>query len=287
MLDQQLSRRHNLMFGHRLLPEILPIHPHRWWIQTRIVFIPMSYLYGIKFKATANDLVQSLREVGDTFFLKCLLMLRKELYVENYYKIYWPAQRNNICPADLYAPHTRLFDLLNVLLGAYECCTVPPIRRKAIQRAYELCVFEDENTAYQGIAPVSKMMNLIVRMHADGPGSEAYKMHDLRRLDFMWLGADGMMTTGTNGSQSWDLAFIAQALVETGLATLPENQESLAKALVWLDGGQIRENPKHFEACYRHRTKGAWGFSTKEQGYTVSDCTGEGLKTALYLQSLP
>jgi squalene cyclase len=35
----------------------------------------------------------------------------------------------------------------------------------------------------------------------------------------------------------------------------------------------------------RHRTKGAWPFSTKEQGYTVSDCTGEGLKSVLYLQT--
>lgn len=28
-------------------------------------------------------------------------------------------------------------------------------------------------------------------------------------------------------------------------------------------------------------------FSTKEQGYTVSDCTAEGLKAVMMLQSLP
>ena len=47
----------------RLIPEALPIHPHRWWIQTRVVFIPMSYLYGVKFKAPEDDLILSLREV--------------------------------------------------------------------------------------------------------------------------------------------------------------------------------------------------------------------------------
>jgi lanosterol synthase len=130
------------------------------------------------------------------------------------------------------------------------------------------------------------MMNLVVRAHADGPDSEAYRMHDLRRMDFMWLSGEGMMVTGTNGSQLWDLAFITQALVETGLAGMEENVESLKKTLLWLDEGQIRENPKHAKSCWRQRTKGAWGFSTKEQGYTVSDCTGEGLKSALYLQSL-
>uniref|UniRef100_A0A0W0G8S3 Putative terpene synthase n=1 Tax=Moniliophthora roreri TaxID=221103 RepID=A0A0W0G8S3_MONRR len=45
-------------------------------------------------------------------------------------------------------------------------------------------------------------------------------------------------------------------------------------------------NPRHYETAYRHRTKGAWGFSTREQGYTVTDCTAEGCKAALYLQSL-
>ena len=40
------------------------------------------------------------------------------------------------------------------------------------------------------------------------------------------------------------------------------------------------------EAADRHRTKGAWPFSTKTQGYTVSDCTAEGLKSVLILQKL-
>ncbi|KAI5114946.1 hypothetical protein M0805_009410, partial [Coniferiporia weirii] len=72
-----------------LLPEWLPIHPHRWWIHSRNVFIAMSYLYAKRFKAPEDDLI---------------LSLRQELYVEDYYSIDWPAQRNNICPVDLYAP---------------------------------------------------------------------------------------------------------------------------------------------------------------------------------------
>lgn len=92
------------------------------------------------------------------------------------------------------------------------------------------------------------------------------------------------MMCGTNGSQLWDVAFIAQALVESGLAEEGDNKESLIKALDWLEQCQMTENPKHYETAYRHRTKGAWPFSTKEQGYTVSDCIGEGLKAVLYIQ---
>lgn len=95
------------------------------------------------------------------------------------------------------------------------------------------------------------------------------------------------MMTGTNGSQLWDAAFIAQALYESGLASLPENQSSTALLLDWLDQCQIRDNPPHWEEAYRHRTKGAWPFSTAEQSYTVSDCTAEGMKSVLLLQELP
>ncbi|KAJ7623474.1 terpenoid cyclases/protein prenyltransferase alpha-alpha toroid [Roridomyces roridus] len=252
-----------------LLPEWLPFHPHKWWIHTRTVYVPMSYLYGVRFTAPENDLI---------------LALREELYPENYYSINWPAQRNNVCKADLYAPHSTIFDMINVVLGGYEHCVLPPLRKAAVARAYQLIVFEDENTGYQTLGPVSKMFNLVARAYAEGPESDAFRLHKEKRDDFMWMGGDGMMMCGTNGSQLWDVGFITQALVETGLAELPENRESLIKALEWLEDSQVLDNPKHYKTSYRHATKGAWGFSTKEQGYTVSDCTAEGLKAVLYLQ---
>jgi lanosterol synthase len=67
-----------------------------------------------------------------------------------------------------------------------------------------------------------------------------------------------MMVCGTNGSQLWDTGFIAQALVETGLAELEENRESLVRALEWLDQAQMRDDPKHCKSMYRQTTKGAW-----------------------------
>ena len=92
------------------------------------------------------------------------------------------------------------------------------------------------------------------------------------------------MMCGTNGSQLWDIAYMDQALVETGLAMEDEFRESALGILRWLDRCQIRENPRHYHSAYRHATKGAWPFSTKTQGYTVSDCTGEGLKAVMYIQ---
>ncbi|KAK5276052.1 Lanosterol synthase (Oxidosqualene--lanosterol cyclase), partial [Cryomyces antarcticus] len=61
----------------------------------------------------------------------------------------------------------------------------------------------------------------------------------------------------------------------------------LIKALEYLEDSQIREDCRDQEVSYRHPRKGAWAFSTKDQGYTVSDCTAEGVKAVVMLQNIP
>ncbi|KAJ1034980.1 hypothetical protein NDA18_000585 [Ustilago nuda] len=252
-----------------LLPDWLPIHPWRWWIHTRMVYIPMGYLWGRRFKAEMDPLIASLRE---------------ELYVQPYESIDWPSQRGNIAQVDTFYPHTKTLKTLMALVGAYDNCHIPALRKAGIQRAYDLLVLEDENTSYQCLGPVNKMLNYIARWDVQGHDSHAMRMHREKLKDFMWIGVEGMMMTGTNGSQLWDTAFIAQAMVDSGLAASPENKQLTQKLLDWLDDCQIRSNPQHHKTCYRFATKGAWPFSTKEQGYVVSDCTGEGLKAVIMLQ---
>lgn len=46
-----------------LLPDWAPIHPWRWWIHTRNVYIPMGYLSGKGFQCEEDDLIRSLRQV--------------------------------------------------------------------------------------------------------------------------------------------------------------------------------------------------------------------------------
>ena len=172
-----------------------------------------------------------------------------------------------------------------MILGAYEQCCIPPLRNAAVEYVYKRIVCEDENTGYQTLASITKSLNLVARFHAEGSDSYAFRQHKDRRRDFMWIGGEGMMMNATDGSQLWDIAFITQSLVETGLANDDDNKASVIKALQWIDRCQIRENPKHYEVMHRHRTKGAWPFSSKIQGYNCSDCTAEGLKSVLYLQT--
>jgi len=55
-----------------------------------------------------------------------------------------------------------------------------------------------------------------------------------------------------------------------GLFTVPINGYSLQKVL--------DDCPGDLNDWYRHTSKGAWPFSTADNGWTVSDCTAEGLK---------
>lgn len=222
----------------------------------------MSYLWAKRFVGPIDPLVFSLRQ---------------EIYTQPYGSIRWSSHRNNINPIDVYSAHHPVLDGLNALLGVYELLpSIPglssclPIRRAAIKEAYKRVQYEDENTTYQTLGPVSKAFNMVCRYAQEGPDSEAFRMHLSRVEDFLWLSKDGMFMTGTNGSQLWDLAFMAQAAIETGLAELEENKQVCRGMIKWLDKAQMRDNPVHYEEGYRHRTKGAWGFSTPEQSYTVS-----------------
>ncbi|KAF9578641.1 Lanosterol synthase (Oxidosqualene--lanosterol cyclase), partial [Lunasporangiospora selenospora] len=253
-----------------LLPYFIPFHPGRYWCHTRNVYIPMSYLYGRRATMPLNDLTRQLRE---------------ELYTQPYESIPWHAQRNNICKADLYYPHTRLLDFLNGgLVLAEKLTKVSGLRDRALKAAYAQVKYEDENTHYLDIGPVNKAMNMLSVFYEEGPDSEAFKKHVKNNIDFMWISKGGMMMNGTNGSQLWDTALMIQALIESGLAEEPQFHDSMKNGLSFLDNCQIKRNPPFMKEGHRDPTLGAWPFSNKWQGYTVSDCTSEGLKAVLLLQ---
>ncbi|KAK9930801.1 hypothetical protein M0R45_018111 [Rubus argutus] len=69
-----------------LLPKFSPIHPGKMLCYCRLVYMPMSYLYGMRFVGQVTGLVRSLRQ---------------ELYTEPYYEINWTKARNTVAKEDL------------------------------------------------------------------------------------------------------------------------------------------------------------------------------------------
>ncbi|KAJ3167937.1 Lanosterol synthase (Oxidosqualene--lanosterol cyclase) [Geranomyces variabilis] len=253
-----------------LLPHALPIHPARWWIHTRMVYLPMSFIYAQRLKGADSEVLRQLRE---------------ELYTQPYETIDWPRQCNNVAPAEVFYPHTRLLDGLNSICHMYEKLAPSFVRSRAVAEAWRQLQLEDQNTSYGNLASVNKPLNMMCTFFQLGPDSPEFKAHVDRCADYIWMSEDGMHFNGTDGSQVWDAAFFCQAVCDTGLANDPAFHTTVNRALTFLDTQQIRTDP--LPGSYRDPTNGAWPFSRRAQGYTVSDCTAEAMKSLLLAQHLP
>ncbi|KAF3592646.1 hypothetical protein DY000_02022862, partial [Brassica cretica] len=258
-----------------LLPYFLPIHPGRMWCHCRMVYLPISYLYGKRFVGPITSTV---------------LALRKELFIVPYEDIDWNQARTLCAKEDLYYPHPLVQDILWASLHK----VVEPVlsrwpgtilREKALRTTLELIHYEDENTRYLCIGPVNKVLNMLCCWVED-PNSEAFKLHLPRIHDYLWLAEDGMKMQGYNGSQLWDAGFAVQAILATNF--VEEYGPVLKKAHAFVKNSQVLEDcPGDLSYWYRHISKGAWPFSTADHGWPISDCTAEGLKATLLLSKVP
>ncbi|KAL0479882.1 cycloartenol synthase [Acrasis kona] len=258
-----------------LLPNWFPLlQPGKWWCHCRVVYLSMSYIYGIKGTMKLNFLLTSLRD---------------ELYGAGmYHSQPWRINMSYVNPLDNYNPSSLIFRILTIILAIYEYVikkfNLYFLRNKANENALDHILHEDATTNHICIGPVNKVINMLSVYYAKGPDSPEFKSHVERIYDYLWLSDDGMKMQGYNGSQLWDTAFASQALVETGLTS--SMKPALLKAYHYVDISQVREDVDNMPKYHRHISKGAWPFSTRDHGWPISDCTGEGLKAALVLQDL-
>ena len=253
-----------------LLPTWFPFHPWRMWCHARMVYLPMSYLYGARVCAEQSDLRDELRE---------------ELYVTAYDQVDWDAARNSICPRDLYSPHTQLMDAAFEALKYYEKAPIAALRNKALHFAAEYCHAEDLQTNFVDIGPVNKAMNMLVAFHVYGGESAEFKKHEARVWDYLWVAEDGVKMQGYNGSQLWDTAFAIQAIEATGMGR-EEVPQTLQKTYEYFDATQSKEDVPDREKFFRIISKGGWPFSTNDHGWPIADCTSEGLKGVLAIHRM-
>jgi lanosterol synthase len=234
----------------------------------------MSFIWSKKWSYPPTDLT---------------LELRKELFTESYDQINFASHRNDISPRDNYHPKTWILNKLNwLIVNVWNQYLRPDTLVKAAEDwTFKLIQLEDLNTDYANLGPVNGPLNLLACYIKEGPDAYSVRRHRERMEDFLWVKNEGMLMNGTNGVQNWDTAFAIQAVIDASLAQDPKWKPMLIKALEYLEDQQTLENRIEQEVCYRHPTKGAWGFSNKDQGYTVSDCTSEAVKSVILLQNIP
>ncbi|XP_048536283.1 cycloartenol synthase-like isoform X3 [Triticum urartu] len=236
-----------------LLPYCLPFHPGRMWSHCRMVYFPMSYIYGKRFVGPITPTV---------------LNLRKELYKVPYDEIDWDKARSQCAKEDLYCPHPLGQDILWSTLHKF----VEPVlshwpgsklREKALKNAMQHIHYEDENTQYICSGAVGKVLNMLCCWIED-PNSQEFKLHIPRIYDYLWVAEDGMKMQGYNGSQLWDTTFTVEAILATELTE--EFCPTLKLAHGYIKNSQVLHDCHgDLSVWYRHISKGAWTFSTADQ----------------------
>lgn len=248
-----------------------PAHPFRLWVHTRAVFLPLSYLSVSRFSAEESEITRQ---------------LRSEIFNQNFGSINWDAHRNDVCGVDLYYPHSSILDTANYAISLYGHYLRPNwIKNKALDKVYEHIKKELENTDGLCIAPVSYGLNACVVLQREGKDSDLFKQFISGFDDVLFLGPQGMTVMGTNGGQVWDVSFVVQYFFVAGLADRPEYEELIIRGVEFLLRSQF--DTDCVRGLFRDARKGAFPYSTKAQGYTVSDCTAEGIKAILMAKNHP
>ncbi len=248
-----------------LLPQWFPVHPSRFYCHTRQIYLGIAYLSGSRFEASLPGDVRG--------------ALRRELYPQPYEEIDFGSHRHSIAPSDLFVPITPVLRAAYNLLGVFERWHPAGLRRRALEVCFDRIVYEQRSSRYQGISPVSSLLNCLAIFSRDPShpdlapsldGIEAWRWED---------DAEGLRYVGAR-SNSWDTAFAMQALLDA-----PESSAavdcSLDRAHGFLDRAQMTEELPEFQRYWRDSALGGWCFSGGRHQWPVSDCAAEALSAIL------
>jgi len=250
-----------------LLPTRLPFHPSRLWCHCRMVYLPLSYLYGKRCAATLSPTIEQ---------------LRRELYPQGYESIDWERARAAVGADDELSPRSPILDVATRFLLGFERRCPRVLRSRALRYVLDQVRREDANTDYICIGPISKLLHTLVWYFEDPQGNELAQ-HQRRLGDYLYQAADGVKMNGYDSSRLWDTAFAAQAIARAPLTD--RSRSALDSAFGYLEANQVLEDVPERELCFRHASKGGWPFSSRAHGWPISDCTAEGLKACLAIEA--
>src|SRR5262249_31251886 len=169
------------------------------------------------------------------------------------------------------------------LLGMYERVALRGLRARALINVLDHIRAEDEATHFICIGPINKVLNTLV-WHFQSPGGPEVQAHRRRLDDYLQRSADGLKMNGYNSSELWNTAFAIQAIAATGEEG--PMRSTLSRPGRFVEGNQVLQNTGQYKRYFRHPSRGGWPFSTRDHGWPISDCTAEGLKASLLLQSM-
>ena len=253
-----------------LLPSAVPFHPSKYYCHTRNIYSGLSYLYGVQFRADLGPIIKD---------------LRGELYDTDYAAIDFSVHRHDVAQSDLHVSPGRGVKLAQDFLRLGDGLLGRTMRGRALEHCFARILYEQRQSAYQGISPVSGLLDILAIFSRDphhpdlGPsleGIEAWRWDDE---------AQGIRYSGAR-SNTWDTALAMQAIL--AMQHLPPRAyEPLRRAYRYLLSVQMTEELPGWREANRDPALGGWCFSDGKHRWPVSDCTAESLSAILLAHRVP
>jgi lanosterol synthase len=249
-----------------LMPDESPVHPRRLYNHMRLIYLGLSYLYGAAVEARPSPLLDE---------------LRRELYPAGWSRDEFRARRDTIAPTDLYEPIgpalQRMFDAARLVAKAVPA----PLRRHALERAWQHIEFEFRSTDWVCLSPVNGMLFCLAMWSRDANHPDLARA--LAGIEY-WVWEDddeGFRICGAR-SDIWDTSFAIQAVCEG--PSSPQAARLIERATTWLPIAQLRSDIPGGAAHHREPARGGWGFADEKHPWPVSDCTAEALEALLHAE---
>ena len=211
-----------------------------------------------------------------------LEQIREEIYVQPFSSISFSDHADTVAATDMKLPPSMVLRLANSVFRVWDTYMRPRwLHRKVNDAIRDLIRRQDANSFFNDLSSVDQALIMEVLYFDEGEESVSLSKHREVFQHYVWQGAEGMTITATDGIQVWDTAFSVLAIVDAGLTQDVRFRNTVLKALDFLEKAQLRDN---LLDPYREPCKGGWSFSTKENGFMVSDCSAESMKAVILLQ---
>lgn len=254
------------------LPESSPIHPSRYYCHTRLIYLPLGVLSALRFVGPPTG----------SHLPPVIEALRAELYGDTSFdRIDFAAYRHAVAPSDVFDSPSILLQLSYDLMVLYERRPAPVLRRYAIAKNLRRIRFELVSTQYRCISPVSGLLNALAlaAAHPDDPDVD----RALAGVD-TWQRErfDGSIDVQGASSETWDTAFVIQAVTAAGPTV--EWEQCLRRAADFLVSNQVSREFGNDKLTYRDTQRGGWCFGDSHHHWPVSDTTAEAVSALTVLR---
>ncbi len=253
-----------------LIPEKLAIHPANYYCHTRLIYMGMASVFGLKLQAGRSALVDSLRE---------------ELYPgRNFNELDFRGSRHSLREGDLWAPPSDMLKAMYEAVNVFERVHPAWLRRRCLKELRRRMRWELQSSDYTCLSPVNGLLFMLTLWAWDRTDPVVRKQID-RFEGWIWEDDDeGLRICGAR-SATWDTSFALQAMSEArphlDADTRAVADDALVEGLAWLRTQQMQGpvvgTVDDYRKAYRLDPTGGFCFAGVWHGWPVSDCTAEAL----------